>query len=372
MVKKISSNSGFSQIILVVGSAILLLASLIFVGWAIYDSQRDRELPPVDTVADIDKGEDDASLPPPDPPPDRSYYCPLDGTEFSNRDDTERRPVMVQIDNAPAARPQSGLSRADVVYEAMAEGEVTRYSAIFGCRDAEVVGPVRSARLINLELVPEYQALLANSGASDGVNGALDADPDIPNISQPRYPGSYWRTYDRAAPHDMMTSTELIREAAEAAGYETSVSLAGQPFKKGTVSTGAITSISVSYSTWADVSYRLDTGSNSWLRFIGGAADIDALTDEQISPSNVIIQYVDSYESDILEDAANYGLIFELTGSGAALVFRDGEVVNATWERPSASSETSYFDSRGRQIQLNRGLTWIQLVPTGFTAASWS
>ena len=350
-----------------IGLIVLLAGSVAFVGWAIYDSRQSAEAAPVATVVE----EEPAPREPPPPPPPPTYFCPLDGTEYADRDVTLKRAVVVQVDNAPAARPQTGLSLADIVYEGMAEGQITRFSAVYLCRNAAVVGPVRSARLINLELVPEYQALLANSGASIGVNNAIAADPNVPNISQGAYPSAFWRVADRYAPHDMMTSTSLVRQVAADVGIPVQVELSGPPFKADSPAPGKLTYISIPYSPWAGVSYSYNPADNTWLRFMQGEPHIDAGTGTQLAAKNVVVQYVPSYESDIKEDENNYGLIFELTGTGPVLIFRDGEVISGSWSRPTLGAITTYVDDYGSPIQLNQGPTWIQLVPTDFPSVEW-
>lgn len=355
-----------------VGLVVLLVASLTFMGWAIYDSRQNPAAGSPDTVA-----EEETLLPEPPPPPPK-YYCPLSGAEFDSKAPTVKRPIVVQVDNAPAARPQAGLSQADIVYEAMAEGQVTRFSAIFGCRDAEVVGPVRSARLINLELVPEYNALLANSGASSGVSAELAARPEIPNINHPGFASTYWRTEDRYAPHNLMTSTTSIRQAAFEAGVPVEAELSGPVFRTSPNAAGAppagaaVKAISIPYSSWVDVGYQYDPGSNSWLRSMGGEPHIDALTKTQIAAKNVIIQYVQINESDIEEDTGgNLGLIFKLTGTGKVVIFRDGQAIAGTWKRSGLAEITTYIDAAGKPIPLSPGQTWIQLVEPDFPAV-WS
>ncbi len=351
-----------------IGLIVLLAGSVAFVGWAIHDSRQSAEAAPVETVVEEEL---ETVKPPPPPPPPPTYFCPLDGTEYADRDITLKRAVVVQVDNAPAARPQIGLGLADIVYEGMAEGQVTRFSAVYLCRDAEVVGPVRSARLINLELVPEYQALLANSGASTGVNNAIAADPNVPNMNHGTYPSAYWRVSDRYAPHNLMTSTSVIRQMAAEAGMPVQVELDGPFFKADAAVPGTLSYISIPYSPWADVSYNYNPADNNWLRFIQGEPHMDAGTSTQLTAKNVIVQYVNSYESNIKEDENNYGLIFDLTGTGRLLVFRDGEVISGTWSRPSLGAITTYLDDSGSPIQLNQGPTWIQLVPTEFPSVTW-
>lgn len=349
------------------GLIALLLASLAFVGWAIYDFQKGSSTTQAEQVA-----EEETIPPPPPPPPPISYNCPLSGIEKPDKASITRRPIIFQVDNAPAARPQSGLSQADIVYEAMAEGEITRFSAVFMCQEASTVGPIRSARLISLDLVPEYYALFSNSGSSNGVAAELAARDDIPNINHGNFSEAYWRTDDRYAPHNLMTSTTGIREAAAAAGVPTTASITGPAFKADAPATAPLKSISVPYSAWADVSYQYDPVSNGWLRFISGEPHIDALNNAQINARNVIIQYVPVTESDIEEsEGGAMGLTFGLTGTGKVLIFQDGQVISGKWSRPSPTAPTSYLDAAGNPIPLNQGQTWIQLVPTEFTGVVW-
>ena len=355
--KSISSPSSLYKWITII-LIVLLLSAVAFLAWAIYSTRKSPE-----SYSSVSGVTSKTAMP---GPPE--YYCPLDGTPLRSRAATMRRPIMVQVDNAPAARNQSGLSQADIVYEAMAEGDVTRFSAIFDCREAEVIGPVRSARLINISLVPEYQALLSNSGASAGTTAELEARPDIHNINHNNFPDAYWRTDDRFAPHNLMTSTSKIREAAAGAGFTDIVSLTPLVFKDDTPAP-AVSNISIPYSGVVQTSYRYDAGTNSWLRFINGEPHIDTLTGSQIAPKNVIIQYVTILETDIEEDVGgNRGLEFGLTGTGQAIIFRDGQAIPVTWSRPALNNMTSYADAAGNPVPLNRGETFIQLVQPDFQA----
>lgn len=339
-----------------IGLIVLLVASIGFAGVAFYLTRGSVDITRVSTLTA------------PTAPKAIKLFCPLDGTEVADRATTLKRPVIVQIDNAPGARQQSGLSQADIVYEAMAEGDVTRFSAVFACRDAEEVGPVRSARLVDIELVPEYTALLSNSGSSEGVTGELEARPDIPNIVHSNFPDAYWRVSDRIAPHNLMTSTMGIREAAVAAGYDGEVRLKSLTFKDDAPAP-AIATIAIPYSGIVDVSYQYDAATNSWPRFIGGTPHVDVLTGAQISPKNVIIQFVEVSESNIVEDAGgNYGLQYALAGSGRIVMFRDGMAIEGQWSRAADTDVTTYLDTAGKPLPLNRGQTFVQLVPVDFPA----
>lgn len=356
-INKYSSQDSFPRrwIIIII---LVLVAAAGFAGYAWYITQKNS-----DQITSV------AGFTGPKAP---HYYCPLDGTEVPDRAAATVRPIVFQVDNAPAARNQAGLSKADIVYEAMAEGDVTRFSAVFACHEAEVVGPIRSARLIDLELVPEYQALLADSGSSEGVTAGLEAAPDVPNINDDGYHDiAFWRADDRIAPHDLMSSTQGVRKAAASVGHSLTATLSPLTFKEDSPAP-AVNSISVPYSAVVDVGYKYDPASNGWLRFNGGEAHMDAETGKQLTPKNVIIQFVPSYESEIVEDAGgNRGMDYTLTGSGKALVFRDGQVIQGTWSRAERSGVTQYLDASNKPIALNRGLTFVQLVDTNFQA-SWS
>ncbi len=356
-----SKDSSPRRWIIIIILIVILVAAAGFAGYAWYTSQKNGDHT---TFVDGFTG--------PKAPPALHYYCPLDGTEVPNRAAATVRPIVFQVDNAPAARNQAGLSKADIVYEAMAEGDVTRFSAVFACHEADVVGPIRSARLIDLELVPEYQALLSNSGSSEEVTAALEAAPDVPNINDNGFHDiAFWRADDRIAPHDLMSSTLGVRKAAASVDHGLTASLASLTFKEDSPAP-AVNIISVPYSAVVDVGYTYDPASNGWLRFNGGAAHMDAETGRQLAPKNVIIQFVPSHESDIVEDAGgNRGVEYTLTGSGKALVFRDGQLIQGTWSRANRGDVTQYFDASNKPIALNRGLTFVQLVDTNFQA-SWS
>ena len=360
-VQQFSSGPGSSGKWITITLIVILVAAIGFVGFAFYTTRKGP-----------DQARTVATFTAPTPPAAPQYSCPLDGTIVASHDATTQRPIIVQIDNAPAARDQTGLSKADIIYEALAEGEITRFSAVYACHEADVVGPVRSARLIDFELVPEYQALLANSGASEGVSSLLQANPDIPNIDDNAYHDvAYKRTRDREAPHNLMTSTSAIREAASGAGFPITASLQMLPFKDDSPAP-AVTNIEVNYSVWANVRYKYDAASNSWLRFNGDAPNKDTATGQQLAPKNVIVQFAPSFLSNIVEEQdGSHGMEYTLTGSGKVLVFRDGQVIQGIWVRANKGDVTQYLDAANKPIPLNRGLTFVQIVDTNFQPG-WS
>src|SRR5207245_1981959 len=124
----------------------------------------------------------------------------------AQREMASRRPLMVKIDNSELARPQSGLSRADVVYESVTEGGITRYAAVFQSHDVAMLGPVRSARLSDLQIAPEFGAVLAHVGASSPIMDMLRRG-NVLDLDQFFWPQFFQRTKDRPAPYNVYTST---------------------------------------------------------------------------------------------------------------------------------------------------------------------
>jgi hypothetical protein len=283
------------------------------------------------------------------------------------------RPIVVCINNDYAARPQWGTSQADVVYEYLMEGYgITRFSAIFYAGDAAQVGPVRSARLINYYMGALYDAGMLCSGASDPVRYSLKheapfpyLDVDLDDASNTRYTvsiGSDYRTRLRA-------DTGRVRTWLAGAGLDKAPSIRGFTF--GDLPGGGVpaASISIPYprSTGSQVSYVYD-GSGRYLRSLGGGAHVDGNTGAQIAVENVIVQVVPHEATNIVEDSlGSTSIRLNLFGSGAAIVFRDGQAFVGTWRSESRGDTPRFFDAAGNEIPLKPGKSWISIVPGDYT-----
>jgi hypothetical protein len=258
--------------------------------------------------------------------PKKVLTCPLDGT-VADAALIARRPLIVKVENHTDARPQSGLNKADIVIEAMAEGGITRFAAIFLCHSVDEIGPVRSGRLQDIIFISEYDALFAHVGGSDAFDDAKF--DDMADLDEFSYSDSYWRSKDRDAPHNVYTTTERLHNAARDEGYEKQVALDSWAFKKGNPGAGTVTKVDIPYGADCAVSYTYDAASNSYLRFVEGEPFTDKPTGVQIAPKNVVVMYV-SYESS--DDGEEYGLggrdEMQLIGEGRAVIFRDGEAVD--------------------------------------------
>lgn len=310
--------------------------------------------------------------------------CPLNGAPYTkNREEKwqKRRPVGVMLENHTDARPYLGMSRADVIYEAVAEGGITRFLAIYLCQDAGDIAPVRSARTYFLDWLLEYDAAYAHVGGANtpGPANALGQirnygirDMDQFGLGFP----TYWRGTDRLAPHNVHTTTKKLWEAAEERGF-------GPEDEKGNrwdknfqswkfkddasiESRGDQKPIIVPFwDSAADytVTWQYDKQANVYRRYHGQTAQIDPVTNEHLSAKVTIVQFQ-------AEGKANDGhpeghLLYGTTGSGDALIFMDGDAIQGKWIKKERKSKTIFVDSQNKEIALNRGLVWIETVPDG-------
>jgi hypothetical protein len=277
----------------------------------------------------------------------------------------QRTVTGIMIENSTDARPQSGLGQAGVVFEAIAEGGITRFLALFQDTAPDNVGPIRSAR-------PYYE--LWNLGFDAGyahVGGSPEALADIRawnvrDLDQFANAGSYHRIAERAAPHNVYTSIAALNQLEVAKGYTTSkyTGFARKPKDTPSKAPNAKTiDISISGPVYG-VHYDYDAASNSYKRSEGGAPHIDANTNTQISPK-VVIAMVMPYS--IEEDG--YHSSYNTIGSGQVFVFQDGIVSTGTWAKSSGYTQFTFTDGAGKPIKLNPGQTWLTAVGSAANVA---
>jgi hypothetical protein len=276
----------------------------------------------------------------------------------------ERPALAVKVDNLPEARPQYGLGSADVIYEEPVEGGLTRFIVIYQCRDAARIQPIRSARIIDPDIVRQFGAhpLFSHAGGIQPALAAVAASPLI-DVGTDHAPArTYQRDPTRSAPHNLFSSTSLLY----AAGVARHAPMVAPPpvFSYGPLSAGAAPAASVHIPfTYSDVRWTWTTG-QSWSRSYGTSAAMQA-DGGQITATNVIIMKVVLQQSPYVEDATGaHENVLTLTGSGPAQVLRNGAIVNGTWQRASLTDNTRYIDAAGHVIPLSPGNTWIELVPT--------
>lgn len=343
--------------------------------------------PPVPQVKQLSNGtvQFDPSLP-------KTQPCPINGVKYSTQQEAwwqQHAPLGIMVENSTDARPQSGLSNADIVYEAVAEGGITRFLGIFYCQDAQAVAPVRSARVYYINWVSEYgpNPLYAHVGGAN-TPGPADALGLITTLGWDSYNDlnqfaigfpTYWRDYNRlghtvATEHTMVTTTTKLWDFAKTRGITNvnkdgvawDTSFVKYAFKDDVPLAQRPQSQSIHLDFWSDPSYAVDwtydRTNNQYLRNNGGVVHIDLNTKKQLTAKNVVVLFMtvstvdDGYMNN---EHQEYGNI----GTGKAKIFMDGKEINGTWRKASRTARTLLYDADGNAIQFDRGTIWFEAQP---------
>lgn len=292
----------------------------------------------------------------------------LDGMPYEKNLAT-RHPLAVSIENHPDGRPQSGLGSASIVYEAITEGGITRFIAIYGPQDSSKLEPIRSARLFFMDYAKEYDAFFAHDGGNE------DALANMINYGIKDLPTSatyFHRDSAKAAPHNEYSSTTELYKYAASKGFDVNSSsfetLKFRPAKPAAVG-GKSVEIDFSRNASFKVKWQYNSADNSYKRFLAGEEHIDKENGKQLTAKNVIVQTVDR----TLQPHGSYGdenWVFKNVGSGSAKIYRDGEAVSATWKKASRDARTKFYDASGVEIEFTPGNTWYEIASSDTTVVS--
>ncbi len=324
----------------------------------------------------------------------RTQACPLNGAKYSKQQEAwwkQHRPLGVMIENSLDARPQSGISSADVVYEAVAEGGITRFLAVFYCQDAGIVGPVRSARTYFLDFISEYAdyPLYAHVGGAN-TSGPADALGQIEQYGWQTYNDlnqfsigfpTYWRDYERlghtvATEHTMYSTTSKLWDIGKQRkltnvdkdGNSWDQDFTPYKFKDETPASKRPAAQEISFDFWQgygdySVKWNYDPKTNTYLRTNGGKPHMDKDTDKQVAAKNVVTLFMtearanDGYEG-------NLHMLYGTKGTGKAVVYQDGVATKATWSKKNRTSRLILHDSSGQEIKFDPGLIWFEVLST--------
>jgi hypothetical protein len=306
-------------------------------------------------------------------PPPGWAACPLCGAWVPEAD-LLHRPLAVVIDNAAPSRPQSGLGDACLVYEVLVEGGITRLVAFFLHTESAAIGPVRSLRPYMLDLVMPVGAVVAHVGGSpQALAEVARFGPSVMSVDAVKDPEAFWHMSGRRPPFNTFTGTSLLRAASRARGYEgagpvgmtprvfffaasaeDAVLPAGQSVMRFTLSYGAAGA--------STVTYDYDPESGRWMRYIGGAAHIDAATGRQLGATTVIVHRA---ACRVIPGDPEGRLEMTLTGSGRAKVFVGGRVLDAVWSKTGRDGAVVYTDLQGDPLVLPPGPVWVLVAPLG-------
>lgn len=290
--------------------------------------------------------------------------APISG-RMVTEEQAKRKPIAVVIENSPEARPQSGLNKASLVFETFAEGGITRFLVIFQEEDVAEIGPVRSARNYFVEWAKSYDAIFTHvGGSSDAI--ALISRLRVLDLNQFHFGSYFWRDRNRAAPHNVYTTTDKIRAAAKTKNYANtddnipSFNFKDDPKPEERPATSGFT---VNFNAGFAVTYTYNPTENNYLRSMRGIAQTDRNSKEQIKAKNVIVCFSDfSYGK---TSTGEQSTKIRTTGIGNAVFYIDGARTAGTWKRPSDSAITRFYDDNGNEIKLNAGTTWVEFAPVG-------
>jgi hypothetical protein len=377
----------------VIGLALYLIATgLSYAGFTYMGAGSARQYPTL-TDTSGNPAQDHFGI---DPAIPRTEACPINGQLFTKQEKEaweKRRPLAVMIENHTEARPQSGLSYADVVYEAVAEGGITRFMGVFYCGSAVGsvnLAPVRSARAYYLPWVLEYDALYNHVGGA-GVCSDVTVDERAKALCQidqykikdmDQFGISFptcFRNYDRldhpvATEHTMTCVTDkLINLAAQrgwtnvdSKGVAWDKSFTPWKFKDDAKDADRGSVASVSFAAWKGyektygVRWDYDRATNTFLRFNGGEAHIDLESKKQLAAHAVVVMFAE--EIGPVDDHMH--LVYENIGTGEGLLFQDGKATKITWQKADRNARTKFFEA-GKEVTLNRGQIWIEMLPIG-------
>lgn len=292
----------------------------------------------------------------------------------------DHAPLAIKVSNSPEVRPQSGLALADIVYEHYAEGGITRFTAVFYGTYPERVGSVRSGRLIDLEIPAMYHSLFAFSGMSGGVKERFRqsdlfpdqvATPDF-GVGQP-----YFYRVPReglAFEHTLFADPMALRDLAQERGIDERPEFPKLMAFSETLPEGAVVDdvgyVEVNYlPTVCTAQWTYDAETGRWARQTAGAVHTDYLTGEQLTAANVVLVFANHVESEIWEemigDQSNWkrSIQIQVWGSGPALIFRDGKMLQAYWKREARDHMLTFWDGNGYPLPLKPGNSWFQMVP---------
>ncbi|HET8670785.1 MAG TPA: DUF3048 domain-containing protein [Candidatus Saccharimonadales bacterium] len=266
----------------------------------------------------------------------------------------ERSVTAVMIENSLDARPQSGLNEAGVVFEAIAEGGITRFLTLFQDTEPDYIGPVRSVRPYYVQWALGFDAPVAHVGGSADALALVRANKDLDQFFNP---GPYWRVSTRVAPHNMYSSIPKLRQRSIEKGWSKSnyTGLARKPKEAPSPATTARTiDFNVSSARY-NVHYDYDPATNNYLRSEGGAPHTDERTGAQINPKVVVALIVPQGRNGIYTT-------YNTLGNGAAFIFQDGIVTQGTWSKSSNASQFTFKDTSGAELKLNPGRTWFTVL----------
>jgi len=286
-------------------------------------------------------------------PKKQGLVAPLTGLPDPTGTTKHRSALTIKIDNTPEAFPHSGVQDADVVYEEIVEGGITRLAAIFNTRTPTVVGPVRSVRRTDREIVFPIGGIFAFSGGAEYAVRSIETAP-VKLYTESNSGAAMFRDPRRYPPHNLFANAALLMK--KDGKPRPPPALFTYAYGRRVVHGPRVGSFVVGFQEGYAATYTWDTKSKSWDRTIFGKPDVTT-NGVRISPKNVIVMSVNYVGGvGVIDSYA------QLIGSGPVEVFTDGTLQRGTWSRPNLRKRTVYRNASGKVIDLTPGQTWVELL----------
>lgn len=286
---------------------------------------------------------------------------PLTG-QYIDKEKLNDRPIVVMLDNYYKARPQAGLSDADVVYEILAEGNITRYMAVIYTNKPKTIGPIRSSRPYFVDKALEYDPLYVHVGGSE------QAKKDIKTFKMADIDGLssggdiFWRKKHKSKPNNMYSSFDAILKQAKRRNYNKNGSFETLQFNEEDkdIDGKELTEIKIPYRGEKYISgFKYNKEDGLYYRYVNNKPHLDEATKIHLTAKNIIVQY------SVVRVIDNVGrLEMDFVGEGKGLYITNGKVMDVKWKKSSRRDLTRFYDLEGNEIKFNPGITWHQVVPS--------
>lgn len=303
--------------------------------------------------------------------PKTAQLCPLTGLSAPDGQIPQRPALAVKVDNYISARPQTGLNQADIVFEEPVEGGITRFVAVYQCQNSKLIGPVRSARAVDVGILTELSnPIFVHVGGIQPVINLLTTTP-IHNVGLADYQNLVIKNTARVSPYATYINAKSVWSTFSSEktiprplfNYSTMAPSNAQPTSE----------IHLDYSGNSDIYWQWSQGAQKWLRFYVENNQIVPALDssgQQISATNIVVEAVNVTYGPYYENPGSPEVQSQMTGTGNAFVFTDGQQIPGTWTRPNLQSSTVFLNTQNQPVTLFPGNTWVEIYPNKLTVST--
>jgi len=287
--------------------------------------------------------------------------CPICHTFVDNSSQIIRRPMAVMVENSTEARPQSGLNDACVVYEAITEGGISRFMAVYLHNDCEVIGPVRSARPHFINLAKNYGAVYVHCGQSIEAMNILRGENGFLDMNEMGNNEYFWRVKGRKVPHNLYTSTANVEKYLIGSNKERGEGIFPNfSYDSLLVSGQKVTEFSVDLSkATPKVIWKYDDKTKDYFRYNGNREHKDRGSGEPLSAKNIIVQYVSSYP---IQSSTVGTMSVGVNGNGGGYLYSNGMRSEIRWENKISDNTTNFETVSGDLLPMAEGRTYVMFV----------